>query len=342
MTPINKPEIILISPQGSVLATLANYYSEILVNAGYRIQSIDSKNTGVLRYKLIIRLLKIKNSLINIHSSGYYDDISLIYGIILSKIMGNKCILTYHCGSMRDNIKKMGWLIFFFFKKCERIIVVSNDMKKNIIDWKPELKDKLELIENFIKLPENISPDQKYKKENIVLTVSTIVDKQNLYRKGLNLFARLSLNFPKYTFIIVGKCVDNTVTSYLKQLGGNNLKLVGRITENELINIYKQAYIYCQLSESEGLPMALLEAMSFGCIPVVSDKSSLPEVVGTSGFSIKYNDLNDACRIINEIIKKNFSGEPAKKRIYLHYTIEKRKNTILQTFKNILNRTNEK
>ena len=51
--------------------------------------------------------------------------------------------------------------------------------------------------------------------------------------------------------------------------------------------------------------MSVVEAMSYGCIPIVSDQYSLPEVIGGGGYVIKH--LNHAVNILkqgNNINKK--------------------------------------
>ena len=53
----------------------------------------------------------------------------------------------------------------------------------------------------------------------------------------------------------------------------------------------KQAKVYCQLSYTDQFPLTLLEAMACGCIPVVSKRGGMPEMVGNVGFIIPYGDV---------------------------------------------------
>jgi glycosyltransferase involved in cell wall biosynthesis len=62
----------------------------------------------------------------------------------------------------------------------------------------------------------------------------------------------------------------------------------------EVKKLYLDHDILVMPSRSEGLPVALLEGMAHGCVPVVSDlPSGIPELVlnGVSGFRIAVGDI---------------------------------------------------
>ena len=85
------------------------------------------------------------------------------------------------------------------------------------------------------------------------------------------------------------------IPTFLKSTLGLNAKVVENIPHDELISILKKTCVYCQLSYTESFGMTLLEAMSCGCIPVVSDRDAFPEVVGDCGYVVPYGDV-DATR----------------------------------------------
>jgi glycosyltransferase involved in cell wall biosynthesis len=63
------------------------------------------------------------------------------------------------------------------------------------------------------------------------------------------------------------------------------------IPYESFIEKLKQAKVYCQLSYTDQFPLTVLEAMACGCIPVVSDRGGLPEIVGDVGFIVPYGDV---------------------------------------------------
>lgn len=60
----------------------------------------------------------------------------------------------------------------------------------------------------------------------------------------------------------------------------------GFLDRTAINSIYAQSHIFLLPSDSEGFPKVLAEAMSFGCVPLVSDVSSIPQYIqdGKNGF----------------------------------------------------------
>jgi len=113
------------------------------------------------------------------------------------------------------------------------------------------------------------------------------------------------------------------IPTFLKATKGLDAKVIENIQHDELINLLKSTRVYCQLSYTESFGMTLLEAMSCGCIPVVTDRDALPEVVGDCGYVVPYGDVDatrkailkafknrDVVKSINRV--KMFSKENAK------------------------------
>jgi glycosyltransferase involved in cell wall biosynthesis len=72
-------------------------------------------------------------------------------------------------------------------------------------------------------------------------------------------------------------------------------------------------------SDWEGLPIALLEAMSMGCVPVVTDAGGIPEVVDdTCGIVYAKEDIDRAVAAILSLVQdrrslQGYSGNARKK-----------------------------
>lgn len=60
-----------------------------------------------------------------------------------------------------------------------------------------------------------------------------------------------------------------------------------------LEELYSNAYLYVLPSDSEGMPMSLLEAMSYGNCCLVSDIPGCLEVIGDYGISFRKGDVDD-------------------------------------------------
>ena len=74
----------------------------------------------------------------------------------------------------------------------------------------------------------------------------------------------------------------------------------GRVLEE----LYSNAYIYCLPSDLEGMPLSLLEAMSYGNCCVVSDITECTEVVEDKAVSFKKSDVNELRQTLQELLDK--------------------------------------
>lgn len=65
----------------------------------------------------------------------------------------------------------------------------------------------------------------------------------------------------------------------------------GFLDRTSINAIYTQSHLFLLPSDSEGFPKVLAEAMNFGCVPLVSDVSSIPQYIqdGKNGFLWKRN-----------------------------------------------------
>lgn len=79
-----------------------------------------------------------------------------------------------------------------------------------------------------------------------------------------------------------------------QQLLGDKFVYEGVVTGKEKINLFKQCQIFLLPSLYEGLPISLLECMSFGIVPIVTGVGSITEYVedGENGLVIKVKDTS--------------------------------------------------
>ncbi|MEM9542563.1 MAG: glycosyltransferase family 1 protein [Cyanobacteria bacterium P01_E01_bin.42] len=81
----------------------------------------------------------------------------------------------------------------------------------------------------------------------------------------------------------------------------NRIIITGRIADDDLAAVYSDAlaFIYPSLYEGFGLPP--LEAMQCGIPIIVSNTSSLPEVVGNAGITVEPQNIDSLCQSILQL-----------------------------------------
>jgi len=111
----------------------------------------------------------------------------------------------------------------------------------------------------------------------------------------------------KYKFVIAGDGEIEKVKKKINDLDVDDLFFIpGWISDEKKIEeIYRKSIIYILPSYNEGMPMSILEAMSYG-VPIIStDVGSIPSVVEKdNGFIIKPGDIDDLENKVMKLLNK--------------------------------------
>ena len=166
---------------------------------------------------------------------------------------------------------------------------------------------------------------------NSFLSVAFDLHKPNLFQlKGADLIIKIAPHFPDCTFTIVG----------LKEIKNcpKNVYPKPAVAHDELLELYNSHEFYFQLSITEGFPNALCEAMLCGCIPIVSNVSSMPEIIDDAGFILKKREEDKLCLLIKEKVlycQKERLSLMASSRITSHYPLIKRRTAFDKLIENL-------
>ncbi len=173
-------------------------------------------------------------------------------------------------------------------------------------------------------------------KEKIVLSVGGVADIRTLKRKGFDLLLEIAHKMPDVKFEIIG--LNNEMLKFTQNIATDNVRLLGFISNEKLIDYYSKAKVFCQLSLSEGLPNTLCEAMLCECIPVGSNVNGIPTAIDNCGFILKEKNVDKAVELIKKALYSDESlGKKARQRIINNYSFEKREKEITLLIKKLVN-----
>lgn len=203
----------------------------------------------------------------------------------LPKLRGKRVIVTIH-GLDWARAKWGGFATKYIkwgekqaVKYADEIIVLSKGVQSY---FEKEYGRKTTFIPNGVNKPEIIQAEEVTEqwgltKDSYVLFVGRIVPE-----KGLQylLEAWKGVQSDKKLVITGGSSDTGEFMNELKAQADENVFFTGFQQGRVLEELYSNAYVYVLPSDVEGMPLSLLEAMSYGNCCVVSDIPECAEVVG--------------------------------------------------------------
>ena len=202
----------------------------------------------------------------------------------LPKFRGKKVVVTIH-GLDWQRAKWGGFATKYIkwgeqeaVKNADEIIVLSRGVQRY---FEQEYGRKTVFIPNGVTRPEKKEADEIKKrwgltKDSYVLFLGRIVPE-----KGLRYLVEAwkEIRTDKTLVIAGGSSDTQDFMDELKMMAGEGILFTGFQQGRVLEELYSNAYIYTLPSDLEGMPLSLLEAMSYGNCCVVSDISECSEVV---------------------------------------------------------------
>jgi len=179
-------------------------------------------------------------------------------------------------------------------KAAHAIITVSQNSKNDIMSVANVPGHKITVVYNFIPHKYELVNDQD---ERYFLCISTIEPGKNIENtiKGFAKF-RQDPKFHNYKFYWMGRVgwvyTDNVVTEFIQGVNVQDSFIrLGYLTEEEKASWIRKCTAIVYLSYYEGFGLPVLEGLSYNKPAVVSNVSSLPEVVGKTGVQCGPDDV---------------------------------------------------
>ena len=187
-------------------------------------------------------------------------------------------------------------------KYADEIIVLSKNVQKY---FKDNYNRKTVFIPNGVNKPEIIKADvikEKYglKKDEYILFLGRMVPEKGIHYL-IDAFNKVKTD--KKLVIAGGASDTNTYYSELKEKSKDNKNIIftGFVQGKELDELYSNAYIYCLPSDLEGMPLSLLEAMSYNNCCLTSDIDECAEVLEDKGVTFKKSNVKDLQKKLQEL-----------------------------------------
>ncbi|HEC21068.1 MAG TPA: glycosyltransferase family 1 protein [Candidatus Peregrinibacteria bacterium] len=194
-------------------------------------------------------------------------------------------------------------------KRSKKIIAVSENTKKDLVDILGIHPEKITVVHNGLSEKFHVIEDQKLLEETrekygldkpFLLYTGVWRSHKNLLRL-LEAFGHLQDKIDHY-LILTGKPDYPEITDKIEELKlEKRIKTVGAVPEEDLLALYNLAetYVFPSLYEGFGLPP--LEAMSCGTPVVASNITSIPEVCSENALYFDPKNVEDMAEKIHRI-----------------------------------------
>jgi len=160
------------------------------------------------------------------------------------------------------------------------------------------------------------------KKDNYILYAGRLIRHKGVHYL-IEAYNKLQAD-KKLVIVGSGSFTDKYVKE-LKKLAGKdkNIIFTGQQNGQILKELYSNAYCFVQPSESEGLSIALLEAMSYGLPIVASDISENKEALSGNGYLFSNTDVESLERQLKNVLSRQKLakkiGEKGRQHIKQNY-----------------------
>ena len=185
-------------------------------------------------------------------------------------------------------------------KYADEIIVLSKNVQKY---FKDTYNRDTVFIENGVNKPVLKSADiitEKYglNGDDYILYLARIVPEKRL---DLLIEAFKKTNTNKKLVIAGGASHTNDFMQKIEKIAKQDERIImtGFVQGEELEELFSNAYLYCLPSDVEGMPISLMEAMSYGRNCLISDIEENVQVCGEYGVTFKKSNLDDLTNKLN-------------------------------------------
>jgi glycosyltransferase involved in cell wall biosynthesis len=277
-------------------------------------------------FRAVWDLRRHQVDLIHFHSIGPSSLLPLARllkpGVPIVATFHTRCYFHQKWGFFARAYLKFGEIMLNLF--ADKVIAISESLNEYA---RQTYHNEPVYVPNGVSLPINLPARQivdewGLTKEGYIVAVSRLVR-----HKGLHYLIKAyqGLKTDKKLVIVGAAAYTDDYVQELHQLaaGNPNIIFTGNQSGEALRELYSNAYLFVQPSESEGLSIALLEAMSYARTCLVSDIPENLEAIGKAGFAFKDKDAADLRLKLEFLLGQPslvaHAGGLARKRVEKHY-----------------------
>ena len=313
---------------------------------GIPVEVVDETKHNIFQIIMEIRRIFNKKSPNLVHSHRYKENIVSFLSSYFNheiRLVGTQHGMPEYIG---DN-KKIKYTIlhkiniYFLLKYFIKVIVVSKDMKGKFIDKFGFSDDKITVIRNGGEIPK----DYSIKKDGDIFIIGSMG--RMFPVKDYPLMVEIAREVKKETdrihFELAGDGPEKErIMSLIERYRLGDTFMLRGFVEN-IFKYYQGVDVYINTSTHEGIPMSVLEAMSYGIPIIAPDTGGIKEIIsdGVEGFLVEGRDPKSFAKICLDLFKdrslRRTIGNCARKKVEKEFSNERMAKEYYQMYYNAVN-----
>lgn len=276
---------------------------------------------------LLSKCITSKPAIVHVHASTHGSFVRKSLLLALARSFGCKTIFhlhaaIFHTYATEESGTIMRWWIQRTLQNSSKVVALSESWAQFLTGFTPGVN--IQVVPNSVKLnpPINYLLEEPYR----ILFLGDLIPHKGVFEL-LAATALLRPSFPAIKMVFGGTGDLESLKTKAQELGiSENIEFLGWVESDRKIQELARASIFASPAYAEGLPMAMLEAMSAGKAVVVTPVGGIPEVIkdGENGLLVPIKNAEALAQALkrlleNPTLQKNL-GIKARETIAEHYS----------------------
>lgn len=223
---------------------------------------------------------------------------------------------------------KVRWSLLPFLNRsldqARRIVAVSEATARDLAFHFPSCRDRVRVVGEGVEPIFQPAPEDEVARireeldapEGYVLYVGALEPRKNVgaLLRAWGHAKKEHDDFPPLILAGDAGWHNRPLRRRIEELAPFGVQLLGRVDEERLVRLYQGARVFAYPSLYEGFGLPPLEAMACGVPVVVTETSSLPEVVGDAGVIVEPSSVQALSRALIDVVQDSERAEDLARR----------------------------
>ena len=284
-------------PRGGIAQVLSNYDHLLFAPFKFVRNSADGnklKKVWVMAWGLVETFSRLlfnrKIKVVHIHTASRNSFRRSAVYMRLAKFMGRKIVMHIHGGGFKDYYNGHKAFVDGVLPKCDCIVALSQDWANYFVE---ELHcSNVQVVNNLIESPVHLSIERGDMLH--LLFLGLINEKKGVFDMLKLLAAKKNRYGGRLVFHVAGNGETERFRQEIDNLGiAEMVRFEGWASGEKKQLLLNQCDVFVLPSYIEGLPLSVLEAMTYSKAVIASRVGAIPSIVheGENGFLIEPGDM---------------------------------------------------